>query len=125
MVEPRKLNQNSDRNFEEMVDLVDAIYEKLKDPSVRDALLRHDMILFKLFLADLLQISNNFCKFLQSWAMQFSSLPSKVERMKECLRKNMENIKSEISFFLDYADNYLHVAEQLLNLSRSTREKGL
>ena len=125
MVEPRKLNQNSDRNFEEMVDLVDAIYEKLKDPGVRNALLRHDMILFKLFLADLSQISNNFCKFLQSRAMQFSSLPSKVERMKECLRKNMENIKSEISFFLDYADNYLHVAEQLLKLSRSTREKGL
>ena len=65
------------------------------------------MILFNLFLANFLQISNNFCKFLQSRAMQFSSLPSKVERMKECLRKHMENTETERFFFLDYAGDYL------------------
>ena len=74
--------------FEKIVDSLDATYEKWKDPEitgVRDALLCHSMILFNLFLADLLQISNNFCKFLQNWAMHFSLLPSRVERLKECL----------------------------------------
>ena len=81
--------------FEDIFNSLHAIYEKSKDPEIkdaRDALLHHDMILFNLFLADLLQISSNFYKFLQSRAMQFSSLPSKVERMKERLRKYMENI---------------------------------
>ena len=114
--------------FEGIVDSLDAIYEKSKNPEIKDvsdALLRHGMILFNLFLADLLQINNNFCKFVRSRAMQFSSLPIKVERMKECLRKYMENIKTERSFFLDYADYYLHVAEQLLELSRSAQKRGL
>ena len=47
--------------FEEIVDSLDAIYEKSKDPEikdVRDALLRHDTILSNLFLPDLLQISS-------------------------------------------------------------------
>ena len=39
-----------------------------------------------------------FCR-----AMQFSSLPSIVERLKGWLRKFMENIKTERSFFLNYA----------------------
>ena len=114
--------------FEGIIDSLDAIYEKSKNPEIKDvsdALLRHGMILFNLFLADLLQINNNFCKFVRSRAMQFSSLPIKVERMKECLRKYMENIKTERSFFLDYADYYLHVAEQLLELSRSAQKRGL
>ena len=67
--------------FEEIADSLDAIYEKSKDreiKGVRNALLHHDMILFSLFFADILQISNNFCKFLQSRV--FSSLRSKVER---------------------------------------------
>ena len=69
--------------FQEIIDLLDAIYEKSKDPEikfVRDALLRH-LILFNLLLADLLQISNNFFKFSQSRTIQFSSLPSKVDRV--------------------------------------------
>ena len=37
----------------------------------------------------------------------------------------MENIETERSFFLDYADDYLHVADQRSELSRSTWEKGL
>ena len=93
---------------------------KRKDPEingVRDALLRHNMILFNLFLADLLQISNNFFKFLQSRTIQFSSLPSKVHRMKKHFKKYKENIETERSFFLDYADNYLHAADQLSKLS--------
>ena len=113
--------------FEEIIDSLDTFYEKLKDPEikgVRDTLLRH-MILSNLFLANLLQISNNFFKFPLSWTIQFSSLPSKVDRMKERLRKYMENIETERSFFLDYADNYLHVADQRSELSRSTWEKGL
>ena len=81
-----------------------------------DALLRHDIILFNLLLADLLQISNNFYKFLQSRTIQFSSLPSKVDRMKEHFKKYVENIETERSFFLDYADNYLHAADQLSEL---------
>ena len=113
--------------FEEIIDSLDTFYEKSKDPEikgVRDTLLRH-MILSNLFLANLLQISNNFFKFPLSWTIQFSSLPSKVVRMKERLRKYMENIETERSFFLDYADNYLHVADQRSELSRSTWEKGL
>ena len=82
-----------------------------------DALLRHDMILFNLFLADLMQISNNFFKFLQSRTIQFLSLPSKVDRMKEHFKKYMENIEIERSFFLEYADDYLHAADQLSDLS--------
>ena len=113
--------------FEEIIDSLDNFYEKSKDPEikgVRDTLLRH-MILSNLLLANLLQISNNFFKFPLSWTIQFSSLPSKVDRMKERLRKYMENIETERSFFLDYADNYLHVADQRSELSRSTWEKGL
>ena len=112
--------------FEEIFDSLDSIYEKSKDSEikgVRDALLRH-MILFNLFLVDLLQISNNFFKFLRSRTIQFSSFPSKGDRMKERLRKYMENIETERCFFLDYADNYLNVAEQRSELSRSTWEKG-
>ena len=85
--------------FEEIIDSLDAIYEKSKDPEikfVRDALLRH-MILFNLLLADLLQISNNF-KFSWSRTIQFSSLPSKVDRIKERLRKYMGNIETQIVF---------------------------
>ena len=113
--------------FEEIVDSLDPIYKQSKDPEikgVRDALLRH-MILFNLSLVDLLQISNNFFNFFQSWTRLFSSLPSKVVRMKERLRKYLENIGTERSFFLDYAGSYLHVADQRSNLSRSTWEKGL
>ena len=44
--------------------------------------------------------------------------------MKERLRKYMENIETGRSFFLDYADNYLNVADQRSELSRSTWEKG-
>ena len=83
------------------------------------------MILFNLFLANFLQISNNFCKFLQSRAMQFSLLLSKVERMKECLRKSMANTETDRSFFLDYADYYSPIADKQSELSRSTHEKGL
>ena len=83
------------------------------------------MILFNLSYADLLQISNNFFKFLQSRTVQFSSLPRKVDRTKERFRKYVENIETERSFFLDYADNYLHVADQLSTLSCQTWEKGL
>ena len=61
-----------------------------------------------------------FCR-----AMQFSSLPSIAERLKGCLRKFMENIKTERSFFLYYAGNYLHVADQQSKLSLSHLEKGL
>ena len=113
--------------FEEIIDSLDAIYEKSKDPEikfVRDALLRH-MILFNLLLADLLQISKNFFKFSRSRTMQFSSLPSKVDRIKERLRKYMGNIETDRSFFLNYADDYLHVADQQSELSSSTWEKGL
>ena len=80
--------------FEEIVGSLDAINEKSKNPeikAVKDGLLHHT-ILFYLFLADLMQIGNNLCKIPQSKAMQYSLLPSKVERMKECLRKYMENI---------------------------------
>ena len=113
--------------FEETIDSLDTFYEKSKDPEikgVRDTPLRH-MILFNLFLADLLQISNNFFKFPRIRTIQFSSLPSKVDRMKERLRKYMENIETERLFFLNYADDYLHVADQRSELSRSTWEKGL
>ena len=57
--------------------------------------------------------------------MQFSFLPSKVERLKERLRKYMEKIETERSFFLDYTDDYLHVADQRFKLSCSTWAKGL
>ena len=113
--------------FEEIIDSLDAIYEKPKDPEikfVRDALLRH-MILFNLLLADLLQISNNFLKFSESRTIQFSSLPTKVDRIKERLRKYMGNIETDRSFFVIYADDYLHVADQQSELSCSTWEKGL
>ena len=83
------------------------------------------MILFNLSYADLLQISNNFFKFLQSRTVQFSSLPRKVDTTKERFRKYVENIETERSFFLDYANNYLHVADQLSTLSFQTWEKGL
>ena len=36
----------------------------------------------------------------------------------------MENIEIERSFFLYYADDYLYTADQRLELSCSTREKG-
>ena len=112
--------------FEEIIDSLDAIHEKSKDPEikfVRDALLPH--ILFNLLLADLLQISNSFFKFSRSRTIQFSSLPSKVDRLKERLRKYMGNIETDRSFFLNYADDYLHVADQQSELSSSTWEKGL
>ena len=60
--------------FEEIFDSLGSIYEKSKDleiNGVRDALLRH-MILFNLFLVDLLQISKNFFKFLRSRTIQLS-----------------------------------------------------
>ena len=113
--------------FEEIIDSLDAIYEKPKDPEikfVRDALLRH-MILFNLLLADLLQISNNFFKFSRCRTIQFSSLPSKVDRIKEHLRKYMGNIETDRSFFLNYADDCLHVADQQSELYSSTCKKGL
>ena len=113
--------------FEEIIDSLDAIYEKSKDPEikfVRDALLRH-MILFNLLLADLLQISNNFFKFSRCRTIQFSSLRSKVDRIKEHLRKYMGNIETDRSFFLNYADDYLHVADQQSELYSSTCKKGL
>ena len=44
--------------------------------------------------------------------------------MKEHLRKYFENVETEVSFLLDYASNYLHVADQRSKLSRSTWEKG-
>ena len=74
---------------------------KRKDPEingVRDALLRH-MILFNLFLADLLQISNNFFKFLQSRTIQFSSLPGKVYRMKKHFKNTRKILKQRDPFF--------------------------
>ena len=45
--------------------------------------------------------------------------------MNERLRKYLENIETERSFFLNYAGNYLHVADQRSKLSRSTWEKRL
>ena len=45
--------------------------------------------------------------------------------MKERLRKYLENIETERSFLLDYAGNYLHVADQRSKLSHSTWGKGL
>ena len=57
--------------------------------------------------------------------MQFSPLPSQVESMEERRRKYMENIEIQKSFFLFYADDYLHVADQRSELPRSTQEKGL
>ena len=61
--------------FEEIVASLGIIYEKSKDPEikcVRDAMLCH-MILFNLFLANLLQISNKIR------AIQFSLLLGKVK----------------------------------------------
>ena len=113
--------------FEEIIDSLGAIYEKSKDPEikfVRDALLRH-MILFNLLLADLLQTSNKFFKLSQNRTIQFSSLPSKVDRIKERLRKYIRNIETERLFFLNYADDYLHVTDQQSELSSLTWEKGL
>ena len=113
--------------FEEIIDSLGATYEKSKDPKikfVRDALLRH-MILFNLLLADLLQTSNNFFKLSRSRTIQFSSLPSKVDRIKERLRKYIGNIETERLFFLNYADDYLHVTDQQSELSSLTWEKGL
>ena len=37
----------------------------------------------------------------------------------------MGNIDTDRSFFVNYAENYLHVADQQLELSCSTWEKGL
>ena len=45
--------------------------------------------------------------------------------MEERRRKYMENIEIQKSFFLFYADDYLHVADQRSELPRSTQEKGL
>ena len=113
--------------FEEIIDSLGAIYEKSKDPEikfVRDALLRH-MILFNLLLADRLQTSNKFFKLSQNRTIQFSSLPSKVDRIKERLRKYIRNIETERLFFLNYAGDYLHVTDQQSELSSLTWEKGL
>ena len=73
MIEPRKLNQKSDRHIWRIADSLDLIYEKSKDleiKGVRDTVLRH-MILFKLCLANLLQISNNFSNFFKAGQYSF------------------------------------------------------
>ena len=101
--------------FEEIIDSLDAKTKGSRNQWCQGCTVAsYD---FNLFLADLLQISNNFFKFLQSRTIQFSSLPGKVDRMKKHFRKYKENIETERSFFLDYVDNYLHAADQLSKLS--------
>ena len=72
--------------FVEIVDSFDNIFAKTHDPEIagiRETLLKPEMILFNLFMADILHICNNFCKYLQGRNVRFSSLPSKVKNLKE------------------------------------------
>ena len=72
--------------FVEIVDSLDNIFAKTCDPEItgiRETLLKPEMILFNLFMADILHICNNFCKYLQGRNVRFSSLPSKVKNLKE------------------------------------------
>ena len=77
--------------FEEIVDSLDVF---MKNPRIQKSMMSgmHCCVIWFCSTCPL-QISNNFFKFLRSWTILFSSLPSKVDR-KERLRKYLENILS-------------------------------
>ena len=59
--------------FVEIVDSLDNIFAKTGDPEItgiRETLLKPELILFNLFMADILHICNNFCKYLQGSIFQ-------------------------------------------------------
>ena len=115
--------------FVEIVDSFDNIFAKTHDPEIagiRETLLKPEMILFNLFMADILHICNNFCKYLQGRNVRFSSLPSKVKNLKEKIISYLESPEQafEKSVYIEHSDNYLDISNHQRQYSTRTRNKA-
>ena len=115
--------------FVEIVDSLDNIFAKTRDPEItgiRETLHQPEMILFNLFMADILHICNNFCKYLQGRNVRFSSLPSKVKNLKEKIISYLESPEQafEKSVYVEHSDNYLDISNDRRQYSTRTRNKA-
>ena len=114
--------------FVEIVDFLDNILAKTRDPEItgiRETLLKPEMILFNLFMADILHIYHNFWKYLQGRNVRFSSLPSKVKNLQEKIISYLESPEQafEKSVYLEHSDNYLDISNDRRQYSTRTRNK--
>ena len=115
--------------FVEIVDSLYNIFAKTRDPEItgiRETLLKPEMILFNLFMADILHICNNFCKYLQGRNVRFSSLPSKVKNFKEKIISYLESPEKafEKSVYVEQSSNYLDISNDRRQYSTGTRNKA-
>ena len=115
--------------FVQIVDSLDNIFAKTRDPEIigiRETLLKPEMILFNLFMADILHICDNFCKYLQGRNVRFSSLPSKVKNVLEKIISYLESPKQafEKSVYIEHSDNYLDISNDRRQYSTRTRNKA-
>ena len=116
-------------SFVEIIDSLDNIFAKTRDPEItgiRETLLKPEMILFNLFMADILHICNNFCKYLQGRNVKFSSLPSKVKNLKEKIISYLESPEQafEKSVYVEHSDNYPDISNDRRQYSTRTRNKA-
>ena len=88
--------------FESLVDALNTIYEKNKEPSVlgvRDSLVKPEMIATLCFLTDVILLTNKLQVFLQGARLNFVELPAQVNQLIADLREKLRCPEAPGSYF--------------------------
>lgn len=112
-----------------LLDTLDTVYHANHDPEikgVRDQLCRPEMVLFILFMADLLSLTNKFCKYLQGRQVQFSSLPCVKDNFIEQVQVFKDDPSTMVSgvFSAKSKDYTLLTQERSVNVRRTRGRQG-
>ena len=111
--------------FEPLVNALDAIINRSRDPEVRgirDQLLDPDNVLFLLLLADVLAHVNRFSRFLQTRNLIYSNVNRKLQQLKDSL---LVIEQDDGPLFLAHAEEFLAISRDRLGLARRLRANDL
>ena len=110
--------------FEPLVNALDAIINRSRDPEVRgirDQLLDPDNVLFLLLLTDVLAHVNRFSRFLQTRNLIYSNVNRKLQQLKDSLLV----IEQDGPLFLAHTEEFLAISRDRLGLARRLRANDL
>ena len=103
--------------FSPLVDALDTIYFEKHDAEVkrvRDLVLRPNVILFLLLLADVLVHVNRFSPFLQSRSLVYTAILRKLSQ----LTSNLEKLRNEEGYYMkQHGRSFLQISKQRSALS--------
>ena len=109
--------------FSRLIDALDTIYFEKHNANVkgvRDLLLRSNVILIMLLLANVLVYVNRFSRFLQISLLVYSTISGKLPQ----LTNNMEKLQNEERFYFEqHGRRFLQNAKERLELSWQTRQQ--